>query len=263
MIVLKRIIVAVIFIPLILVALLRGDIPLMIMLSIFTVVGLYELRQLFKQKYGVIPCCVIPLGLIFLWLVLFFGQEGIIISFLAILLIIAAYDIFANRIEGATNRLALATFAIVYQPLLYSFVYRLRGLENGEYLVISLIILIWTTDTFAYFLGMAFGKHRGLLKASPKKSIEGFIFGIIFAFVGAYILHLLFREFVTMRIMFLAAISAGIFGQFGDLLESLIKRDVGVKDSSNIIPGHGGVLDRFDSFVIAAPAFYILYSIFV
>jgi phosphatidate cytidylyltransferase len=263
MIVLKRVIVAAIFIPLILVVFFNGGYPLLALLSIFTFFGLYELRLLFKEKYGLIPIVVLPLGVIFLWLTPLLGSLATIFSLLFILLIVAGYDIFLNRIDGAVNRIALSLFAVIYQPFLYSYVFRLRNVHNGEYLLMAIIILIWITDTAAYFLGMLVGKHRGVFKVSPQKSVEGFIFGIIFAFIGAYILYLLLSEWVTLPVMLLTALSVAFFGQLGDLLESLIKRDTGVKDSSQIIPGHGGVLDRFDSFIIAAPVFYILYKLFV
>lgn len=260
---LKRIIVAVIFIPLILAACFNGGIPLLLLLSLFSGIGLYELRQLLCRKYEVIPFIVIPLGVLFLWVFSLIEMPGVLFSFLALVMIVAGYDIFFNRIEGSAVRLALSCAVIIYQPFLYSMVYRLRELSNGEFLVISLIILVWITDTFAYFMGMLLGKHRGLLKVSPRKSLEGFLFGLFFSFVGAFILGYFFREKVTISMMVLAAVSAGIFGQMGDLLESLIKRDVGVKDSSNIIPGHGGILDRFDSFIIAAPTYYVLYLLFI
>lgn len=263
MILLKRVIVAVIFIPLILVASFSGGYALLGLLTLFTLIGLYEMREMFRQKYDLIPFIVIPLGVIFLWLSSLLDMQMVAISFLILLLFVTGYDIFFNRIEGSVMRIALSCLAIVYQPVLYSLVYRLSELDNGGHLVVSLIIVVWITDTFAYFLGMLLGKHRGVIKASPRKSVEGFIFGIIFAFIGAYIIRITFMEELSMKIMILAAISAGIFGQFGDLLESIFKRDVGVKDSSRIIPGHGGILDRFDSFIIAAPVFYILYLIFV
>jgi phosphatidate cytidylyltransferase len=263
MILLKRVLVAVIFIPLILVISFNGGYPLLLLLSVFSTFGLFELRQLFSKKYALIPLVIIPLGLVFLWLASLLTLPAIMFSFLLVLLTVSGYDIFFNRIEGSVNRLALSCFAIIYQPFLYSIIYRMRGLHNGEYLLISMIILIWITDTFAYFMGMLIGRHRGLVKVSPKKSLEGFISGGIFAFIGAYILFLIFRNYVTAEIMMLAALSAAIFGQFGDLLESLIKRDVDIKDSSNIIPGHGGLLDRFDSFIIAVPAFFLLYIIFI
>ncbi len=262
MIVLKRILVAVVFIPLILVVSFNGGLPLLILLSLFAGIGLYELRSLFRNKYGIIPFVIIPLGVVFLWLASLFDLQTVIFSFLMMLLVVSGYDIFFSRIDGAVSRLALSCLALVYQPFLYSVVYKLRELNNGGYLVITIIILVWLTDTFAYLLGMLLGKHRGVLKASPNKSVEGFIFGLIFAFAGAYSLHLIFPA-ITQKIMLLAAISAGVFGQLGDLLESLIKRDIGVKDSSSIIPGHGGILDRFDSFIIAAPVFYILYILFI
>jgi|SRR5690554_3572932 len=263
MIVLKRVIVAAIFIPLILVVFYNGGYPLLALLSIFTFFGLYELRLLFKKKYGLIPIVVLPLGVIFLWLTPILGSIATIFSLLFLLLIVAGYDIFLNRIDGAVIRIALSLFVFIYQPFFYSYVFRLRNLPNGAYLLMSIIILIWLTDTAAYFLGMLLGKHRGIFKVSPKKSVEGFISGIIFAFIGAFVLHRFISEWVTLPVMMLAAISVAVFGQLGDLLESLIKRDTGVKDSSHIIPGHGGILDRFDSFIITVPVFYILYILFI
>lgn len=109
---------------------------------------------------------------------------------------------------------------------------------------------------------MLIGKHRNIFAVSPKKSLEGFLAGILFAFIGAYVLYLCFRGVVDLKLLYLGAVAAGLFGQFGDLAESLLKRDIGVKDSSNIIPGHGGMLDRFDSFIVAAPVFYALVYFF-
>jgi phosphatidate cytidylyltransferase len=103
---------------------------------------------------------------------------------------------------------------------------------------------------------MSVGKHRNIFAASPKKSIEGFISGFVAAFIAAYLLGILFG-YTNVQIIAMA-VAAGIFGQFGDLFESILKRDAGVKDSSNLLPGHGGILDRFDSLLIAAPVLYLL-----
>jgi phosphatidate cytidylyltransferase len=126
-------------------------------------------------------------------------------------------------------------------------------------MLLGLMVTIWVTDSAAYFLGMSFGKHRNIFAASPQKSIEGFISGIIAAFITAFLLGMLFG-YTNVQIIAMA-VAAGIFGQFGDLFESILKRDAGVKDSSNLLPGHGGILDRFDSLLFAAPVLYLLLSL--
>jgi phosphatidate cytidylyltransferase len=105
-------------------------------------------------------------------------------------------------------------------------------------------------------VGMNLGKHRGVFKASPKKSIEGFIGGIVFAFISAFAYK--YVKDITITQAVFMAISVGFFGQFGDLIESILKRDFGVKDSGSLLPGHGGILDRFDSLMISAPAFLLM-----
>ncbi len=116
--------------------------------------------------------------------------------------------------------------------------------------------MIWITDSAAYFVGRAIGKHKGIFKASPNKSLEGFLAGTFFSFVGSYFMMKFMGLSLPQAIA--VAISGGIFGQMGDLFESILKRDAGVKDSSNVLPGHGGILDRFDSLLLAAPVFYVI-----
>jgi len=145
----------------------------------------------------------------------------------------------------------------IYIGLFPGFIYLLGNGYNSSKLLLLLLVLIWITDSAAYFIGMRFGKHRGIFPVSPRKSLEGFIAGIIAPVIVSVILMLLFK-FWTWYIVLLAAFCAGFFGQIGDLFESKIKRMGGVKDSSNIIPGHGGILDRFDSLLIAGPVLYLL-----
>ncbi|HNU97951.1 MAG TPA: phosphatidate cytidylyltransferase, partial [Candidatus Syntrophosphaera thermopropionivorans] len=110
-------------------------------------------------------------------------------------------------------------------------------------------------DSVAYFIGMKWGRHRGIFPISPKKSIEGFIAGIIAPFIIMIILYFI-GIIKSYQDLILVAVAAGIFGQLGDLVESMIKRFCGVKDSSKLIPGHGGILDRFDSILLAGSFLY-------
>ncbi len=135
--------------------------------------------------------------------------------------------------------------------------------EEGGYLpkvVLSLFILIWINDTFAYLTGRAFGKHKLFEAISPKKTIEGFVGGVLFCILGGYLLATYFLNTMFQKWIIIAVL-VGIFGTLGDLVESKFKRTAGVKDSGTIMPGHGGLLDRLDSIIFATPFIYLFYQI--
>ncbi|MBP5260197.1 MAG: phosphatidate cytidylyltransferase [Paludibacteraceae bacterium] len=117
----------------------------------------------------------------------------------------------------------------------------------------ALFVLIWVNDTGAYLVGTLLGKHRLFERVSPKKSWEGSLGGLVFTWIGALLFWYLTGEQQNCWQWFVLASLIVVFGTYGDLLESLLKRSVGVKDSGNILPGHGGVLDRFDSILVATP----------
>ncbi|HOD09257.1 MAG TPA: phosphatidate cytidylyltransferase, partial [Flavobacterium sp.] len=127
-------------------------------------------------------------------------------------------------------------------------------------IILSIFILIWVNDTFAFLVGKTFGKHKLFEKVSPKKTIEGFIGGFIFSIITGFILakYLMLQSYFHWVSI---AILASVFGTLGDLVESKFKRIANVKDSGNIMPGHGGVLDRLDSIIFVAPIVYLFYQI--
>ena len=127
-------------------------------------------------------------------------------------------------------------------------------------IIIGLFILIWTNDTFAYLVGKSIGKHKLLERISPKKTIEGFIGGLVFTMIGSYLLSMYFTFFSPM-VWICTGLIVGFFGTIGDLIESKFKRSAGVKDSGKIMPGHGGILDRLDSVIFAIPFLYLFYQI--
>jgi phosphatidate cytidylyltransferase len=134
----------------------------------------------------------------------------------------------------------------------------------GGYTVLSIFASIWLCDSVAYFAGRAFGRHKLFPRVSPNKTWEGAIAGFVAAVAGFVLCRELLLPYLVLRDAIMCGAVVGVFGQIGDLAESLLKRDAGVKDSSTLIPGHGGVLDRFDSLLFVAPLlfFYLDFIVF-
>jgi phosphatidate cytidylyltransferase len=130
-------------------------------------------------------------------------------------------------------------------------------------ILISIFILIWTNDTFAYLVGKSIGRHKLFERISPKKTIEGFVGGVVFAVIASYFIskYFLMLPEKNIFIWFIIASIVGVFGTIGDLVESKFKRIAGIKDSGNIMPGHGGILDRLDSVIFVAPIIFLFYQI--
>lgn len=161
------------------------------------------------------------------------------------------------------NQIMSAMFSFLYGPVMLSFLYLLReGFDDGIYLVWFVFLASWGSDTCAYCVGVLIGKHKMTPKLSPKKSVEGAVGGIL----GAAILFTLYTHFVinvysgiTLSLPFAAILGAAgaLVSMAGDLAASAVKRDHEIKDYGKLIPGHGGIMDRFDSVIVAAPIIFI------
>ncbi|MGN0308318.1 MAG: phosphatidate cytidylyltransferase [Lachnospiraceae bacterium] len=161
-----------------------------------------------------------------------------------------------------------AYFSFVYAPVMFSFIYLTRELEYGLYFVWMIFISSWISDTFAYIFGMLFGRHSLAPVLSPKKSVEGSVAGVLgSALCGALFGYLLVEKLIhEQEITLVFALIAGIgsiISQIGDLAASAIKRNYEIKDYGKLIPGHGGIMDRFDSVIVTAPMIYFLYRILI
>lgn len=180
---------------------------------------------------------------------------------LIIFLLFAAVQVVkqsAHQIEEFISTL----FCGFYAPLGFLTLLMIRDSgtsETGFVLTVSLLLMVWGNDVLAYFGGKYLGSRLLAPKISPKKTWEGFLFGILGAAIGLLLaFYLLPFEFsVSLAAVLPLAVIVSIFGPLGDLAESKLKRAAGVKDSSHILPGHGGFLDRFDALILAAPAFYV------
>ena len=175
------------------------------------------------------------------------------------MLAVMVMRLFSRRaVEGALEDIAVTAAGIFYVALLFGFQVAILG-GSGKRWLVFLYLVIWASDTGAYYVGTAFGRHRLYEKISPKKSIEGLMGGMLAAMIIAMLCTVwLVPSFGLLEAAVLGAFLAA-FGTVGDLVESLIKRSSGVKDSGSLIPGHGGILDRMDSMLFAAPVlFYYL-----
>lgn len=194
---------------------------------------------------------------------LFFGQGAygmeLSIAFFLVLMLGYVFTFPKYRSEQVT----MVFFGFFYVAVMLSYVFRLRECESGEYLVWLIFIGSWGSDTFAYLVGRSFGKHKIVPKLSPKKSVEGCAGGVVGAAgLGALFAAVFSAQLETFSnpVLSCAVIGAAssVISQLGDWAASAIKRNHDVKDYGKLIPGHGGVMDRFDSVIFTAPVIYYL-----
>jgi phosphatidate cytidylyltransferase len=194
------------------------------------------------------------------------ADNSVLAASLGIFLLLTAlfcFIIFSNGKYTITD-IAFTLFGIIYVVFLFSFVTLTRNMEKGHLYIWLIFIGAWATDTFAYFTGVSIGKTKILPKISPKKSLEGCIGGVIGCIIIMMLFGQVFYPELGIQIIHFAVLGliCAIISQIGDWSASAIKRAVGVKDYGNIMPGHGGVLDRLDSILFTAPVVYFYISMF-
>ena len=189
---------------------------------------------------------------------------NILLMCIPALLLILFSIVIATEMKTNFKDISFTLFGTLYIVAFIGFIPFIYGLENGKYLIWFLLTTSWGTDIFAYLAGKKFGKHK-FSKISPKKSIEGCIGGILGAIaltcLFGYGLNTMFSLNYNYAHLTIIAILLSIIGQIGDFAASSIKRHVDIKDFSNLIPGHGGIIDRIDSLIFIAPFAYILLSL--
>ena len=178
------------------------------------------------------------------------------------LLLILFIQVIITEMKTNFKDVAYTLFGILYVVMLLMFFAKINGMENGNILIWYVIFAAWGTDIFAYFIGKYFGKHK-FNKISPNKSIEGCIAGtiggILIMLIYTYVANTFWGMQYSYIVIGIAGLVLSIIGQIGDFAASSIKRYVDIKDYSNLIPGHGGMLDRIDSLIFLAPFAYVLF----
>lgn len=268
---LKRTISGAILTIIMVVSLIEGHYILWGVLLLSSLMGVRELYQatgsvnkkLNKDRFDILALCGYA-GVVAYYLQLFFGlgeKIGQAILLVTLLLMMLIYVSLYPKYEPLD--LFGGLFAIVYVAVMLSTVYSLRQVEGGIYFVWLIFVGSWVCDTFAYFVGSAIGKHKMAPVLSPKKSVEGAFGGIIGAAIVSVIYALVVMKIGDESVRSLSiisyviiAVAASVFSMVGDLVASAIKRHLGIKDYGALIPGHGGILDRFDSVIVTAPLIY-------
>ena len=263
-----RILVAVITIPILLGLSYLGGILFLLFVLLIGIGSFYEFAELVKNKGDNVNQTIGVLSVAFLIVNVFYHFIGLQLIIFSSILLLLIFELFRNK-GSAIHNIGSTLLGIFYIGLFSSSILGIREFysnslhyNNGGLIIISIFITLWATDSAAYFLGSAFGKHKLFPRVSPNKSWEGAIAGFIFAIVTMVVLNTILLSFISFTDALVIGIIIGLFGQIGDLIESLLKRDAGVKDSSNLIPGHGGVLDRFDSLFFSAPIIF-LYIVYI
>lgn len=246
-----------------LIMLLPGGIVSAIVLAVISMVGIYELLRVYSLEKTVFAVIAYA-GTVIFYGLLYFEQEYFLLPFILLILmmLLAVYVIMFPKYKDKDVQKAF--FAFIYLTVMLSYVYRLRSLEAGLLLSFFILISTWGNDVFAYLVGSAIGRHQFSPKVSPNKSVEGFIGGIIGAAAVSYIYAVIFKNDIPFEPIYCAVIAAvgAIPAVIGDLAASAIKRDNEIKDYSHLIPGHGGIVDRFDSVIFTAPIIYYLVVLF-
>ncbi|MBE5876094.1 MAG: phosphatidate cytidylyltransferase [Lachnospiraceae bacterium] len=203
------------------------------------------------------------------YLLIYFAQTHTYFMITVILLLMALMIVYVFSFPKYTaNQVMTTYFSLIYAPIMLSFVFLTRQLGYGAYLVWMIFISSWISDTCAYLVGVLFGKHKLVPHLSPKKTIEGAVGGIF----GSAVVGGLFGFFLLDKtmgvsqfgpILFVIGAIGSVISQVGDLAASAIKRNHDIKDYGNLIPGHGGIMDRFDSVIFTAPMIYFLIILFL
>lgn len=259
-----RLLTAAFGVPAAIICSLVGGIPFLLAINLVLGVGLFEFYRMMEAK-GIRPFKTVGViaGLVVSWYVYFEGGFYASLFLTLVLIAIMVLELLRRDGELAVFHISTTIFGIFYVAWLGSHIILLRQLgENltgedlGGMFVILAFALAWGTDTGAYFVGHAIGRRKLLPRVSPDKTLEGALGGVLVCLIAAFIAKVTFAPFLaTVDALVLGVVSPAM-ATLGDLVESLMKRDVKVKDTSRALPGHGGMLDRFDSVLFVAPLVY-------
>lgn len=261
--VVKRTLSGIIYIALLIGAILFSETTFLILFGIFYIISVYEFCKLYRipQTGGLLFSVIAAGSAVYL-------HNSTLNSIYLLVLPFSIYliaDLLQNRSTEKTSVPKKYLHLTGYVVLPFLIIAQLPYLHERytPLLLLSIFIMIWCNDTFAYICGKLFGKHKLYEKISPKKTVEGFIGGMLFTQIAAFLIFRYMEIEASLVFWMCTALGISVIGTIGDLIESRYKRQAGVKDSGSIMPGHGGILDRLDSILFAAPFIFLIYKLII
>ncbi len=240
-----------------------GGYPLFWVITAISLIGLYELYKAVGMEKTVPALAGYISSIVTDWLLLKNEYEYLLMWIIFTLMVfMACYVISYPKFNS--EQITMLFFGIIYVTVMLSFVFKVRFVQDGHLLVWFIYIGAWGSDTCAYCVGKLIGKHEMPSKLSPNKTIEGCLGGVAGAALIGFIFAVVFydNKDIWWQLPLIGAVSS-VISQIGDLAASAIKRNHDIKDYGNLIPGHGGILDRFDSIIFTAPVVYYLVKFIV
>lgn len=256
-----RVVSSIIGIPIILAAVVFGDYWYAVFLMLVVNLGLFEYNAITRMHNYNAPVIINHFSASLLVALIYFEHMALIYPLLMLSFLILFASALFNMEKTSVVGSAMSLWGVIYLGGLTGYMLLLRMLPDGLIYTFILLIGVWIHDITAYFIGVKWGIRRFASQISPKKSVEGSLAGIGAAVILLFSATMLFPGFLPFSPLqaIILALGITVFAQLGDLLESALKRQMVVKDSSSIIPGHGGILDRFDSLILAAPFVYYFF----
>ncbi|MFS0865072.1 phosphatidate cytidylyltransferase [Fredinandcohnia sp. 179-A 10B2 NHS] len=255
--IITAIIAAAVFLPIVII----GGIPFTVLVYLMGAIAIYELLRMKHINITSIPGII---SILLLWIVLIPTEYNELFTtinlskmelVLLIVLIVLTYTVISKN-DFTFDDAGLIILSALYIGFGFYYMIEIRAIQL-EYIFYAFVV-IWTTDSGAYFIGRKFGKRKLWPEISPNKTVEGFLGGIGTAILFAFGFNLITDMFDSFIALLIVTFLVSIFGQIGDLVESALKRHYNVKDSGRLLPGHGGILDRFDSMLFILPILYFL-----
>lgn len=238
----------------------------------FVAAGLLEFYNLFSSGDNKPQKITGTTGGIIVYLAILLSCNGLIgsqyLMFLLLLPIIVVIIELSRNSATPFQNIGLTILGIIYLPVPFALLVSFfplgfdKGFEQPGFLILGFFIILWVFDSAAYFVGSAVGKHKLCERISPKKTWEGLVGGLIFGLIAAFILSMVVKQLGILEWLIMA-LTIMIFGTLGDLSESMLKRSLKVKDTGKLLPGHGGVLDRFDAVLLSVPILYLYIRFFI
>ena len=261
----KRVISGIVAIPIVVGIVWYGSTLLFfVLVSLAVLIACQEyFRMLQNTGISGFPLC--GTGLAFLLLLSFYFNGNYFLEWgvIASLALFLSWFLSGRDVKSALSDISGTLLGVMYVAGLSGYFLLIRELQMGHAWILFLFVIVWLGDTGAYYGGRSLGKTPLAPSVSPNKTVEGAVSGLLGSLVGAGLMQIWLLSEVSLVHCLIVALVCGIIGQFGDLAESLLKRNTGVKDSGNLIPGHGGVLDRIDSLLFAGPAFFLCYKLLI